>query len=325
MQIQRIQVLKSLHWMAKTLLEKAGYEWKLIKKGDHALGYWRINFDKKNQNKNGKIKRFVLVPGFGDTPMSWLPVLIMLGPSLRKSYDEVVLMDFPGFKGFLSEEECFPTMDKLMSATAEALDKLKPHTVLGHSMGGWLSAFYAAEFGKARVRSKSYAGPEKLILACPAGIFGAPVEKEAWRNNMARAIGADENPIEGKLFAKAPMWFRLIEDEFMGFIARKDIRDFMLSIGDRHTLEDRAGLIRSKVWIVWGELDKLIPSKCVYDWLSSLQTERKAVYILDAGHGPHVEKPAVTAVVLGQILSDSEPYRIGKHWWKLIDQKPVSE
>ena len=131
----KVGVLSGLHFLARGFFKARGFKWEVRRAGEMQLGYWKMKLHGRNPNRPYP-RRFVLIPGFGDTPLSWYPVTALLRPWLMQHYDEVILFDFPGFGGFLSKERSFPTMDKLISATADALDSLKPAALMGHSLGG---------------------------------------------------------------------------------------------------------------------------------------------------------------------------------------------
>src|SRR5437016_1196780 len=105
-----ISAVQGLHFIAKGVLKTAGFRWEIRRSGDMKLGYWRKSLRVRN-SKSPYPKRFVLIPGFGDTPLSWHLVITLLLPVLKRNFDEIVLLDFPGFGGFLSREKSFPSMD----------------------------------------------------------------------------------------------------------------------------------------------------------------------------------------------------------------------
>src|SRR4051794_35918010 len=117
--------MRTVHWVAHRVFKGMGFQWELRRNGDLKLGIWRKTFKQKNQ-RSPYPKRFVLIPGFGDTPLSWYFVISLLEPVLKQNYDEIILIDFPGFGGFLSSERSFPTMDLMMSTVNDTLDSLKP-------------------------------------------------------------------------------------------------------------------------------------------------------------------------------------------------------
>src|SRR4051812_14911606 len=92
-----IPILKYAHQAAAHAMRRAGYRWEPRRSGELQLGLWRKEWKRASGIKSHAPKRFVLVPGFGDTPMSWLLILGLLRPILRKNFDEIVMVDFPGY------------------------------------------------------------------------------------------------------------------------------------------------------------------------------------------------------------------------------------
>src|SRR5690348_3378109 len=91
---QGVNTLRTLHWVAKAVYRAQGYRWEIRRNGEIKLGYWRKTLRKKDQ-RSPYPKRFVLVPGFGDTQLSWYWVVLLLQPVLARHYDELILLDFP--------------------------------------------------------------------------------------------------------------------------------------------------------------------------------------------------------------------------------------
>src|SRR5437868_6655235 len=116
-----MKLLRGVHFIAHHALRAAGFRWELRRTGDLKIGLWR-----KSWKKNGAPKRLILVPGFGDTPLTWLPIVASLTPLLKRRYDELVIFDFPGFSGFLSNEKFFHSIDLLRDAVGDIFDSLKP-------------------------------------------------------------------------------------------------------------------------------------------------------------------------------------------------------
>jgi pimeloyl-ACP methyl ester carboxylesterase len=265
------------------------------------------------------------MPGFGDSPLSWSMVMAILHPVLKLHYDEVILFDFPGFGGFLNRERSFPSMDLMCTAVNDALDALKPHTIMGHSLGAWLSAMYAGSCGEGvrpTANKLNYSGPETVLLANPSGIFLDQKVRDDWESIFKGAMAEGFHHLRPHLFAKEPPWFRFIAPYFSGFMNREDIHQFMGTFRDEHCADRAASKIKSKVWLLWGDSDTLIPASCTRAWFKNLNPNNKdqhqAIWIKGVGHSPHIEKPAVTAAVIGQILSGRTPHSVGKRWWKVF-------
>src|SRR4051812_45546883 len=86
--------LQRAHWLARASLWGLGYRLDLRHQGDLKLGLWRKQLRKTassaGASKSATPRRLVVLPGFGDTPLSWMGVLALLQPVLRRRFDEVV-------------------------------------------------------------------------------------------------------------------------------------------------------------------------------------------------------------------------------------------
>lgn len=317
-------VLGTLHLGIAPILRLAGYRFEIRRSGEAKLGLWR---KRMRSGKKAHPKRFVLVPGFGDTPISWLPVLTVLLPILRLKYDEVILVDFPGFKGFLHKERSFQSMDSLIHALSDAFDSLRPHTVIGHSFGGWLSSHYAGKCGVGERPARNtlgYKGPEKVILLNPSGAFGDERVKQEWAQFFEDVVKEGFSKLRPRLFFKEPIWFRLIAREMSDLIFKEDIVAFLKSVKEEHVVEALLPETKSKVWVIWGEKDGLIPLACAQAWdhglLSIREGKSRTLLLKGIGHSAHLENPALVAFVIGQVLVERAhwmlEHRLAKRWWK---------
>lgn len=300
-------ILQAGHWLAARLLARTGGRWEVRRAGDSGVGLWRIPLGGRRERALGApSRRLALLPGLGDTPLSWMGVLAINLRALRAAYDEVVLMDFPGYSGFQALQPVFGSMDSCLASVADALDELRPATILGHSLGGWLTAHYATEVAsgaRPATRRPGWEGPETLILACPSGAFGPNSAGEELRETFARATREGFGAVRPVLFAREPRWFRLLAREFGQFVAREDLARFLDSIEPRHLVQPRLGTIRSRVWLLWGDQDAICPPEWVGHWTTGLgPSAAGAITLSGVGHSPHVENPLATAAILGRIL-----------------------
>ncbi len=320
-------LLTGVHWAARQALTQAGFKWELRRSGELQLGLWRKTLRKipSSTSKKAQPKRFVMIPGFGDTPISWLPVMIMMNPVLRSKFDEIVMFDFPGFGGFLADKTCFPTMDLLLEHVQDCLDTLQPHTILGHSLGGWLAAYYGASCGrgerplKLKTNPRKYSGPERLILADPSGAFGAPGRREMWKAIFDEAIEYGFEKFRPRVFLREPFWFRFVLREFGNFMSREDVVAFMRSIHDGHLVEDKLCDIKAKIWLLWGDKDILCPFEWAPAWQARIPSGAPIVALKDCGHSPQIERPAATAAAISHMLYDKIPHKLGTFWWKVSE------
>lgn len=306
----------SIRWLGRQAFERSGFNWDLRRSGDLKIGMWRKPLWPRLAGKTVSPKRLILIPGFGDSPISWLLVTRLTESVLkREGFDELVLLDFPGFSGRLVDEKCFPSMDLLVDATGDVLDWLEPDTILGHSLGGWLSARYAADCGAekrpANRRRHGYEGPRNLILAASAGVYESDEVAIAIGEIFASAFGEKGfSALRPHIFAREPRWFDWVSKDFARFATDPGIRQFFESIRPEHLLHERLSEIRARTWLIWGEHDTLVPPGGINAWiegLKSVQGSPHAVLIQHAGHSPQVEKPAVIARAISQILCGQAP------------------
>jgi pimeloyl-ACP methyl ester carboxylesterase len=317
-------VVSSLVWGAHQLLRVRGYKCEVRRSGDLKLGLWRKEFRSKALGKRNP-KRFVFLPGFGDTPLSWLSVLTLIEPVLRGNFDEVVLLDFPGYNGILAQESFFPSVDTLMDSLFDVLDSLRPHTIMGHSLGGFLGTHYAAACARTQRisgRKHSYSELERLIVVDPSGVFESELDREEWNKKMQQLFDADTEKWRPYIFAKEPFWFRYVGPYFLKFGARAEVRAFVESSRAEHEIQKILPLIRAQVTLIWGEKDTLIPSSFAASWLKYLTQTKEppfASIVKGVGHSPQIEAPAVVAAILAQVLSGRAPHSLGKRWYRLLE------
>jgi pimeloyl-ACP methyl ester carboxylesterase len=325
-------IAKGLNWAATGLYRSAGYRWEVRRNGELKLGVWRKQLHAANgassavARKQVLPKRFVFVPGFGDSSISWFAVLSLLTPVLRKAgFDEVALVDFPGYNSFLSEEKSFHSMDLLNAAVGDLFDWLAPQTLMGHSLGGWLIGRYAIECGKgarpALSRKHGYSGPERIVLVAPAGVFSQDQHQRDFQSVFSRLAGGEGfAALRKHLFAKEPFWFKYGVDTFGRFATQEDVHQFTQSVRDDHFLGPGLGEVKAQTWLIWGEKDSLCLADCLPTWQEGLKnTKSTGVVLPDIGHNPQLERPAVLATILARILLD-RPVRVrGTRWWKVIE------
>jgi pimeloyl-ACP methyl ester carboxylesterase len=300
-----------LSQFSKMVLQASGFQWEILRYGESQLGYWKKSLDHQTTT-NSYPKRFVLLPGFGDTPLSWWITLLKLESFLKKHFEEILIFDFPGFSGFLSKEKSFESIDHMILVISDVLDTLKPHTILGHSLGGWLAAIYATDCGNAtRPRSPCpYQGPKSIILISPSGVFSNDTVWEDWQKLFRSVMDSGFQQIRSHFFFKEPLWFPVVTPYFRTMFHREDILNFMKSFREDHRIDANIHKIQSNVFLVWGKQDAIIPVSCASSWMEKLDPKlhhpERMLILENIGHNPQIEAPFVTSAILKQVLANAE-------------------
>jgi pimeloyl-ACP methyl ester carboxylesterase len=281
-------------------VEQNGTEQTECEKAISKIGLWRKPLRSKYKNRNkGPL---VLIPGFADSPLSWLPTMTMLQSELSRHFEELVLIEFPGFHGYLFNERCFNSIDAMVNVCVSALDSLNPHTVIGHSLGGGLAAHYAA------IRGWNYPQEtqlQQIVLVAPSGVF---VDRDFRTRIETRIMELVENGIEclrelrPSLLEKENRLHRLFA-ELMTFASQEEIRQFVRSFRDDHLLEPLLPQVKANVDLVWGAKDTLIPPTVIPFWLSALkQTQTRVIKMEGVGHAPQFEAPVKLTSLLSRLI-----------------------
>jgi pimeloyl-ACP methyl ester carboxylesterase len=308
----------AIRFTTHAVLRLSGFEFELRRRGDNRIALWKSTKRKIKKSKTRFPKRFVLIPGFIDGSLAWIGVVMLLVPVLKRKYDEIVVIDYPGFAGALAHDKPFDSFDRMMDLIQDTLASLRPHTVLGHSMGGWIAMLFAAR----SQTNSNYYGPKKVVLTNPAGFFIDDEKREEWANKIRNAVGeGGTKAFRPYLFSKEPIWFKLkwVEKEFEKVLSKKEIASFVYSVQDEHHLKlhDIPKLRDTKIYLIWSEKDELHPIEGAYHWFKSLKDEgidTKVLVLKNLGHSPHVENPTKTAAAIAQAILDHDLYGLSKRW-----------
>src|SRR5436853_6239182 len=85
-------------------MKAAGVRCELRRVGEWQVGLWRKRLRPSLGGDAAAGRRVLLVPGLGDSPISWVATLAPLVPLLARRHDEIVALDLPGYNGLLAEE-----------------------------------------------------------------------------------------------------------------------------------------------------------------------------------------------------------------------------
>jgi len=300
-----VGISKGIHWTTRRIFKGMGFEFETRRIGELKLGIW-----KKTLNPDSpRVKRLVMVPGFGDTPLAWTLIFGPLLGRLKKEYSEFSILDFPGYNGILSEDPAFSSFELKSRAVFDYLDSIRPDTVVGHSLGGWLAGAYATQWGRGE-RPKhaaiQYEGPRLLVLISPSGVIHRASEGEEFQRKFNQGMEEGFDSFRPYLFYKESPFFKIFAKAFSNFFLKKEIRDFITSIDKDHFLNHKLEAIKGDVCLIWGDHDQLTQSSWIYDWLAELKKRKKGqvvgVYLPKAGHMVHLEKTWAMIGLFSKIL-----------------------
>ncbi|MEK7690339.1 MAG: alpha/beta hydrolase, partial [Bdellovibrionota bacterium] len=249
--------------LSKKILGRTGYRFELAPRaagGDAGFCVWR-----RTLRGGDPGKRLVVVPGFGDTPLSWITFLTVLGSRRgfrQQKFGEILIVEFPGHLGSHPNSKVISSSAELTGRFCALIDHLAPHTLLGQSMGGYLASFYAAE-GSERDKLS------ELILMCPSGLTGAEnteIETVEWIKDLVDKPEAFIRKSLGMLYPLAPL-----RAELRRFLNRSDTHALLKSWGVEHSMDHRIARIRTATTLIWGERDDLIPFRMFPMWKRELR------------------------------------------------------
>lgn len=239
--------------------------------------------------EGGEGRTVVLVHGTGSHAGDWHGVV----PALRRHY-RVLLLDLPGHGESGPAEGALPVGDLAdsLGALLDARSPDQPVTLIGNSLGGWVSLLYASRHPE-RV--------ERVIGISSSGIFAtlqvplAPKDREQARRLVA-AIRGPHLPL--------PSDEEL--DELVKRVAAGPGARLVAGLKAEDFLESKAAEIRTPVELIWGEEDGVLPP----DYgrrLASLLPNARFHPLPRCGHMPQVHCPRTLGLVLLELLASSGP------------------
>ena len=276
------------------------------------LGEWKAGLDEQKSDiadiemnyliRKGDGPILMLVHGFSANNSTWL----QFADKLPDNY-YLIAPDLAGH-GKSSEAESYDLerQAERLKALAEHLN-LEPFHIVGNSMGGAISAIYAARF------------PEdvaSLILIDSAGLDGENqsqffAELEEGHNPL---IATDEASFEYRMdliLEKQPPlpWPirpALIRETVERAELNKVIFADMLATRERMDQNEMKRMISSNVnmpaLIMWGEKDRVLDVSAVAEFKKVIPQAEVKIYP-DLGHVPMLEDPSASAETITQFIS----------------------
>ena len=212
----------------------------------------------------------VFIHGFAGSIKTWTRLMQHVQPDLN-----VYLVDLLGHGG--SEA---PDIDYTVNAQYEALSDLidgvisGKYSLFGHSYGGWIAAYYAAEKG----------GVDRLVLEDSSGL--REFHEERLRSSPEAVERLIENALE--LNPRENVLRSIMESE---------------GVGDAYLTRSRLAMIEAKTMILWGSEDVTVDVKYAKQFRDGIRGSRLEV-LEGARHTPHYTSPeAVARLVDGFVRS----------------------
>jgi triacylglycerol lipase len=237
----------------------------------------------------GKGEPLLLLHGLGASRATFDAV----SATLIKQY-RIIIPDLPGF----GESGLAPDGDYGIDAQVEWVERfvtaigLESFHLGGNSMGGWISAAYAAKYPH-RVKS--------LWLIGAAGT-GEMLETEAVKVRQERGEYlllsrniAEFDAVMERIFYQAPdfpyalRWAgaRLAASKFD---LHSKIFDQLMDRGEEYRLEPRLPLVTAPTLLVWGDHDEVVPVS-VMRRFEELLPNARTILMPEIGHVPQMEAP----------------------------------
>jgi len=237
----------------------------------------------------------VLVHGLGSRKEDWLPVLEPLGQKYRLLVPDQI--------GFGKSDK--PLLDYSVQTYVDFLNeflrqlKVEKVSLVGESLGGWISALYAVELGD----GAHLIPAEKLVLVDAAGLKqDAPIP-----NLNPSSLATMRGLMEAVFYDTSWLNDDALRKIFTDKLSAHDgytVRSLMVNPAlATERLDDRLGKIKMPTLVVWGRQDKLLPITSGERYAAGI-AGAKLVSFDQCGHVPPIEKTeefvaAVTAFLGG--------------------------
>ncbi len=297
-----------VHFALKKVFEQSGFVFEDLNQGDARFHVIRKKF---REIKPGQpTRRLLLVPGLGDTPASWMPAFALSRNDLKKRFDEVLVIDFPGYMGFLSSHAMVPSMEILLNVVKMVCQKYPPTVMVGHSLGGWLAG---------KIAQSPIAFLEHLILIAPSGLIPL-TERVNFGDSIVNHQALPIDELMSKIIHEPKKYHELLREDLKAFYSKPEIKKFVQSVTEDQFIDPTLAFQAKKITVLWGEKDQFVPSQWIRYWVEHYGAYLDAYILMETGHIPQLERPIATAeVVMHAILG--KPSKTGSHWKKIQSRR----
>jgi pimeloyl-ACP methyl ester carboxylesterase len=232
------------------------------------------------------------VHGLGTSSSTWLK----LYPFFLQNYS-IIALDLAGF-GFSTTPQDIPFFSlqehaaSLHAVTAHL--GLPPFTLVGHSMGGWVAAKYAAAHPE-QVR--------RLVLINTAGVYVEGTEELRKIFNIRTT--ADVSRLVHAMWFRYPWYFRLFLPALRSDLIKRRVPDLVQSVHREDFLDDELKKLTMPVHLMWGREDRLLSAGSVRE-IERLVKQLSVDYIEGCGHVPQLERPEELLKIFEKVMAREE-------------------
>jgi triacylglycerol lipase len=240
----------------------------------------------------------VLVHGLGSRKEDWLPVVAPLSQKYR-----VLVPDQIGF-GHSDK----PLLEYRIQTYVDFLDeflrdlKVEKASLVGESLGGWISALYAAE-----ITGGAHLVPvEKLVLVDAAGLHQDKPIPDLNPSTLAGMRGLMEAVFYDTSWVTEDALRKLFADKLSlhdGYTVRSILGN-PATASER--LDNRLGEIHVPTLVVWGKQDNLLPIASGERYAAGIPGAR-IISFDKCGHVPPIEKAEEFVSSVTTFLSGAAP------------------
>jgi abhydrolase domain-containing protein 6 len=270
-----------VHRIVRTRYRQAGFESRVVEQGRFTLHYYEHTLSDSSPT-------LVLVHGLGTSSSTWAHVLPELGRLCN-----IIALDLPGFGlSRINHGPGFASLSELHGAFESFIREEVPQPIilLGHSLGGWIAAHYAA-IHQANVRH--------LVLVNNAGVLCDDTAGQG-KAFQVESIG-DLQRLLNLIWFRYPWYFKPFYPAVLNDLRRRRIPEFVQSIHAEDFLNEELRNLSMDVSIIWGDQDRLISMSSVEVMKRSIP--RTQMYPLkQCGHVPQLECPREFVSVVRNIL-----------------------
>jgi abhydrolase domain-containing protein 6 len=237
---------------------------------------------------SGSMNTLILLHGMGTSSSTWVRIL----PDIDATWN-VLALDLPGFGlSSINSGPRFASMDELYRSVVMFFEEKTSRSclLLGHSLGGWLAARFAAEHPE---------NIKHLILVDNAGIL-CEETLEQGKAFQVDSIG-DLSRLLNKIWFRYPWYFRPFYPAVLNDLQKRNVAEFVRSIHVGDFLNDLLRTLAMNTTVIWGKQDRLISMRAVEILKKSIP--RVQVYLIDrCGHVPQLEQPKEFVNIVRKVL-----------------------